>query len=259
MNGPLRPRLPDARERERLVRELETSFAVGAGAGSGKTRVLVDRVVALIDRGVPLEQVVAITFTEKAASELRERVRQALIRPDDRLPPEVRARRAEAHRSMELAQLTTIHGFCRSILASRPVEAGVSPGFRVLDALQARLLLEEVAARRLEELRRGEPEGLEGALRAGLRLEDLPGLVEAVLRYPELVPRAAPPAGTEEGPETVLAGAAELAAATLAAAAGVDPEDRGRPERRPRRRCWSPSRSDPMWETRRTGPRPRSR
>jgi len=206
------------------VTELETGFAVGAGAGSGKTRVLVDRVLALVDRGVPLDEMVAITFTEKAASELRERVRQELARPPDPPDPEVADRRDQALAGLELAQLTTIHGFCRSILATRPVEAGISPGFRVLDALEARLLLEEVTAQARDELYGGEVEGLEEALLSGLEPAGLPDLVRGVLRYPELETRVEVPAAEEPG--AVLTALQDLAKRTVEAADGIPPGDR---------------------------------
>ena len=71
-------RLPvDQPHRDRIVKVRDTNQFVEAGAGSGKTRALVDRVEALVlDDAIPLEQIAAITFTEKAAAELRDRVRQ---------------------------------------------------------------------------------------------------------------------------------------------------------------------------------------
>ncbi len=218
---PRRP--PDQRERTRLVTELEAGFAVGAGAGSGKTRVLVDRVLALVDRGVRLEQIVAITFTDAAASELRERVRQGLARPPEPGDPTVRERREAALAGLELAQLTTIHGFCRAILATRPVEAGISPGFRVLDALQSRLLLEQVTAQALGEVVASGTEGLEEALLAGLDLGGLAGLIGGVLRYPDLETRLE--TAEYEPPAAILEALQRLAGETLAAAGGVPGDD----------------------------------
>ncbi len=102
-----------------------------AGAGTGKTGVMVDRYCRLVcDGGVSPDAILAVTFTDKAAAELRQRIRNEL------------ARRAQAgsERAAELlaaiggAWITTIHGFCNRLLAAHPVAAGVDPGFRVLDA-----------------------------------------------------------------------------------------------------------------------------
>jgi ATP-dependent helicase/nuclease subunit A len=103
---------------------------VEAGAGTGKTGVMVDRYCRLVcDLGISADAVLAFTFTDKAATELRQRVRSAL---------ELRAA-AGSERAAELltriggAWVTTIHGFCNRLLAGHPVAAGVDPRFRVLD------------------------------------------------------------------------------------------------------------------------------
>jgi ATP-dependent helicase/nuclease subunit A len=105
-----------------------------AGAGTGKTGVMVDRYCRLIcDKGVSPDAILAFTFTDKAAAELRQRIRAEL------------SRRAEAgsERAAELlsgiggAWITTIHGFCNRILAAHPVAAGIDPGFRILDTPEA--------------------------------------------------------------------------------------------------------------------------
>ncbi|HET6997643.1 MAG TPA: UvrD-helicase domain-containing protein [Solirubrobacterales bacterium] len=102
-----------------------------AGAGTGKTGVMVDRYCRLVcDKGVSPDAILAFTFTDKAAAELRQRIRTEL------------ARRAAAgsERAAELlsaiggAWVMTIHGFCNRLLAGHPVAAGIDPGFRVLDA-----------------------------------------------------------------------------------------------------------------------------
>jgi ATP-dependent helicase/nuclease subunit A len=109
-----------------------------AGAGTGKTGVLVDRYCDLVTNdGVGSDAILAITFTDRAAAQLRERVRAELGR---------RAREASSERAREIEELldgyggawiTTIHGFCRRLLAMHPVAAGVDPRFRVLDASEA--------------------------------------------------------------------------------------------------------------------------
>lgn len=124
------PRLPaDQHVRERFVNELSTSFFLEAGAGSGKTSVIVARVVNLVRSGRPLSEIVAITFTEKAAGELRERIRSELAL----------AGLHDALRDVDAAHIQTIHAFASDILRTRAIDAGLDPDFRVLDQLQADL------------------------------------------------------------------------------------------------------------------------
>ena len=102
-----------------------------AGAGTGKTGVMVERYCKLVcDSGLSPDAVLAFTFTDKAAAELRQRIRAELAR---------RAERGSERAATVLARIgsawvTTIHGFCNRVLAAHPVSAGVDPGFRVLDA-----------------------------------------------------------------------------------------------------------------------------
>ena len=70
--------LADQRARERMTTALGSTLFVEAGAGSGKTTLLVDRIVALVRKGTPLRHIAAVTFTDKAATELRDRVRVKL-------------------------------------------------------------------------------------------------------------------------------------------------------------------------------------
>ena len=124
------PGLPaDQQVRERFVNELSTSFFLEAGAGSGKTSVIVARVVNLVRSGRPLSEIVAITFTEKAAGELRERIRSELAL----------AGLHDALRDVDAAHIQTIHAFASDILRTRAIDAGLDPDFRVLDQLQADL------------------------------------------------------------------------------------------------------------------------
>jgi ATP-dependent helicase/nuclease subunit A len=104
---------------------------VSAGAGTGKTRVLVERFArAVCDEGVDVESILVITYTEKAAGELRARIRAALVE---------RGRPVLA-RALDGAWISTIHGFCHRLLRSHPFAAGVDPRFRVLDESQGRVL-----------------------------------------------------------------------------------------------------------------------
>ncbi len=107
---------------------------VSAGAGTGKTTVLVERVaLAVLERGLSLDSILVITYTERAAGELRERVRERLRA----------AGRRDLARDVDGAWISTIHGFCARVLRMHPFEAGVDPRFRVLDESQASVLAAE--------------------------------------------------------------------------------------------------------------------
>jgi ATP-dependent exoDNAse (exonuclease V) beta subunit len=111
---------------------------VAAGAGSGKTRLLVAYFVhALLDLGLELEDLAAVTFTRKAGSELAEKIRQELIRCD----------RPDLARRIDSAAIGTIHGLCRRLLAAESLAAGVDPSFGVLEADTESLVREEVFAK----------------------------------------------------------------------------------------------------------------
>ncbi len=142
-----------------------------AGAGTGKTTVLVDRYcAAVIDDGVEVERLLAFTFTERASAEMRSRIRAELA---DRS----RAARAAADetladrlltlaRATERAWVMTIHAFCRRLLASHPLAAGLDPSFRVLDANQAGRLRDRAFREALEELLADGDEGVAAAAAA---------------------------------------------------------------------------------------------
>ena len=129
-------------EQARAVERRSGSLLVRAGAGTGKTTVLVERFVrAVLDDGVAVESVLAITFTEKAAAEMKARVRRRFLEL---------GRREEA-RSAEGAWISTIHGFCSRMLRAHALSAGIDPGFRVLDELEAERLALDAFDGALEE------------------------------------------------------------------------------------------------------------
>ena len=110
---------------------------VSAGAGTGKTKVLVERFArAVCDEGLDVESILVITYTEKAAGELRSRIRAGLIERG----------RPDLARELDGAWISTIHGFCNRLLRSHPFAAGVDPRFRVLDESQGRVLRGEAFA-----------------------------------------------------------------------------------------------------------------
>ncbi len=127
---------PDEAARVRIRTDLVTTLFVEAGAGAGKTSSLVARIVNLVRAGVPITAIAAITFTEKAAAELRHRTRSSL---DDDRTPESRA----ALDRLDHAPIGTLHAFARRLLFDFPIEAGLPPGFSVLDELESSLAFEE--------------------------------------------------------------------------------------------------------------------
>ena len=176
-------RVCDQDVRDRVTTDLGTTFLLEAGAGTGKTRVLVDRYVSCVLDPVlgtgDVRTVAAITFTEKAAGELRQRVREEFERlaaasADD-------AERAAvvqgALDALDDAPISTIHGFAGRLLREFPVEADVDPAFEQLDALGSDLERGRLWEEWLGELATGDPSagttrrGLSRLLRAGVRLE----------------------------------------------------------------------------------------
>src|SRR5712691_8840524 len=107
----------DRAARERLLREPATTFFVEAGAGTGKTTALVTRIVELVACDeLPMERLASITFTEAAAAELRDRVRQALEQAAiSRACTAEKARCETAAREVDLASVQTIHAFAGSL------------------------------------------------------------------------------------------------------------------------------------------------
>src|SRR6187200_3021665 len=140
--------MPDSRtidqESRRIIRgSLDTNLLVEAGAGSGKTQMLAERMAAGVASGVyQVEHMAAVTFTRKAASELRGRFHIALERllqpaaSGPSLDPDSAARVHRALSNLERFFAGTIHAFCARLLRERPVESGVAPGFSELDEVQ---------------------------------------------------------------------------------------------------------------------------
>lgn len=127
MNKPI-----DQQSRELIVKELDKNLLVEAGAGSGKTTSLVERMVQVIRQGkFKVHEIAAITFTRKAALEMEERF-QTVLEKELRtcVDMEVRMRLEEALRDINTAYIGTVHAFCGRLLRERPVEAGIDPEFK---------------------------------------------------------------------------------------------------------------------------------
>ena len=184
----------DAAARRLIATGLDRTLFVEAGAGSGKTHSLVARVVAtVLDGGVPLRHIAAVTFTEKAAAELRDRLRVAFER--DGSPAA-----QEALDELDSAAIGTLHSFARRILTEHPIEAGLPPLLEVLDEVASGVAFDE----RYVNLRTAmldDPAltpALLLALSAGMRLDDLRSLALTFTDNWDLIPArvlaTAPPA-----------------------------------------------------------------
>jgi ATP-dependent helicase/nuclease subunit A len=140
-------------EQQRVAVEAAGEVFVSAGAGTGKTAVLVERVVrAACDRGLDVDSILVITYTRRAAGELRTRIRAALAERG----------RHDLARELDGAWISTIHGFCARLLRAYPLAAGLDPRFRELDEAQAAVLRSEAFGEALAEFCAGDdPQRLE--------------------------------------------------------------------------------------------------
>src|SRR5436305_6979395 len=117
----------------------EKDVCVVAGPGSGKTTVLVERFFRLVENhGFGLPQILAITFTEKAAANMKAKIAKAFESDPAR------------HGEVENAWISTIHGFCTRLLKENAVAAGIDPGFSVLDQYEAEDLQRECMTEALD-------------------------------------------------------------------------------------------------------------
>jgi ATP-dependent helicase/nuclease subunit A len=185
-----------------------------AGAGTGKTGVMVDRYCRLVcDAGLSPDAILAFTFTDKAAAELRQRIRAELTRRAEAGSE----RAAEVLAGIGGAWVTTIHGFCNRLLAAHPVAAGLDPGFRVLDAPEAARAAREAFDDALVELLADGDAAKEETV-AAFDVEGLRGMIGGV--HDELRSRgiAAPrlPEPPPADPQEAIRHAAEAAEECLA-------------------------------------------
>jgi len=157
----------DAEARRAIDQDLDDTLVVEAAAGTGKTTELVNRILRVLASGrAAMIEIVAVTFTEKAAGELKLRLRERL--EDERAragDSDVRQRLERALETLEEAHVNTIHGFCADLLRERPVEVRVDPLFAVLTEPQANRLYDRAFRGWLEETLRQPPEGVRRALR----------------------------------------------------------------------------------------------
>ena len=147
----------------KAIYTLDKSIAVIAGAGAGKTRVLVDRYLNIIEQGkAKVDEIVAITFTNKAAKEMKDRIRQ------------------KSTEDVNKARIGTFHSFCGNTLKENPVEAGVDPRFRVLAEVESQIMLQK-------SLQKALLEGLEKQDDTTLLMVKEYGLKQLKQHFPRLI------------------------------------------------------------------------
>jgi ATP-dependent exoDNAse (exonuclease V) beta subunit len=193
-----------------------------AGAGTGKTGVMVERYCRLVcDSGLSPDSILAFTFTDKAATELRQRIRAELARRAECGS----TRAAAALAALGGAWVTTIHGFCNRVLAAHPVAAGVDPDFRVLDAPEAARAAREAFDDALVEFLAGGDPAREETV-AAYDLEGLRAMIAGI--HDELRSRGVAdpqlPQPPPADPEAAIARAAAAAADCLEELKESDPK-----------------------------------
>lgn len=143
----------DAEARRSIREDLDRTFVVEASAGTGKTTELVHRIVAVLEAGVDVSRIAAVTFTDKAAGELKLRLRSGLEQRRRKTSGAALASLELALSRLEEARVSTIHTFAADLLRERPVEAGVDPGFLSEAEARAEGLFEEAFRAWLEAAR----------------------------------------------------------------------------------------------------------
>ena len=154
----------DSLSRERIVSEINRNFFVEAGAGSGKTTMLVNRMVAMVEAGIDISKISAITFTKAAAGEFYDRFQKELIkrsnpaykgkskterRPGDLMPPTPTSRKrcSEALQNIDLCFMGTIDSFCNMILSEHPFDAGIPSDSTIITEDELQVILSRILVR----------------------------------------------------------------------------------------------------------------
>ena len=169
-------RLADQDARDRIAHDLDTTLVVEAAAGTGKTTALVGRILGLVRTGrTRLGRVVAVTFTEKAAGEMKIRLRTEIERARAETTGPEADRLDEALQELEAARIGTIHALCGDLLRERPVEAGIDPMFETIgDEDEGRRLFQQAFDRWYPQILAAPPEGVRRVLRRPARRDSSP-------------------------------------------------------------------------------------
>ena len=138
------------KEQQMAIKEKGNNILVAAAAGSGKTAVLVERIInKIIEEKIDIDSLLVVTFTNAAASEMRERILDAIYKKIEEMPDD-----ANLQKQINLihkADICTIHAFCLEVIKNNFYEIDVSPNFRIMDTTEVKLLKQEVLEKLFEE------------------------------------------------------------------------------------------------------------
>ena len=136
------------KQQEQAIRARNHTILVSAAAGSGKTAVLVERIVSLVREGASMNRMLIVTFTKAAAAEMRQRLAKRISREAISRDPAM----VKALDELETTQISTIHAFCQRVIRSHFEQVGVDPLVRVCDEQQQKLLFEAAFTTAMDEL-----------------------------------------------------------------------------------------------------------
>lgn len=140
-------------DQRRAIETIDTDICVDAAAGSGKTTVLTERVLRLLEqRAADLDEIVAVTFTDAAAGEMRERLRQKALSAARERGGKAQGFWREIAERLITARIGTFHSFCAALLRSHAIYAGLDPEFQLLTEPESLLLREQIAQQTIDEL-----------------------------------------------------------------------------------------------------------
>ena len=181
--------LPDQKERQQITQDLDTTFLVEAGAGSGKTRNLVNRMIALLQQDkCRIDNLAAVTFTKKAAGELQGRFQTELEKTAlsmDETDPQ-RKRLSQAIHNLEQVFIGTIHSFCAKLLRERPVEIALNPDFEEMEEVQDMLYREKCWDEFMIEAKKKYAPLIRNLEEVGISARDLKDAYNKLSLYPEV-------------------------------------------------------------------------
>ena len=221
---------PDQEARRRIREDLDVNLMCEASAGTGKTRALVERMVETVAAGAAeIDQMAAITFTRKAAGEMRSRFLQALRDASDeeaRLNSGRARRLRDAVQRVDQCAIGTIHAFCARLLRERPFEVGLPPDFREVEEREEVWLVRDAWDRFLQDRSAAGDERLLAMEETGLTAEQFYGFFLNRCQFSDL------PLKPTEGPRPDLAPAVSMACELIREVeAGIpDPLPEGRPD-----------------------------